>query len=354
MKWRYSVKIGKKSTWSAGVAIAFSTMLIATGCASDTESAAGDGKALEKIAVSMPVIPPNFVMVMPWVAQEQGFYKEFGLEVDIVSLDSGVTALRGAQAGSADIAAVPTPTLINAVGQGATVKGFYTYSAKLDVQMIVGPGINKCEDLKGKVLGVDEVGGFAEVLTKKYYTSCGLTQDDVIYGNFPGAEGQAIAQGQAVSGVLHIDEADAVIAQFPDAGMKSLVDLWDVVPDWHYAGFASTQEILDNRRDEIIAFTAANILAREFMADTANKETVLDIAEVVTGVSRPILSKTYDIFIASGLFPEGNGYPENMVNYTIDQQIELGNLDAAKKPAYGDIVDVSIYDAAIALVNARS
>jgi hypothetical protein len=90
------------------------------------------------------------------------------------------------------------------------------------------------------------------------------------------------------------------------------------------------------------------------MADTANKETVLDIAEVVTGVSRPILSKTYDIFIASGLFPEGNGYPENMVNYTIDQQIELGNLDAAKKPAYGDIVDVSIYDAAIALVNARS
>jgi ABC-type nitrate/sulfonate/bicarbonate transport system substrate-binding protein len=115
------VKTGKKSSWSAGVAIAFSTMLIVTGCASDTESAAGDGKALEKIAVSMPVIPPNFVMVMPWVAQEQGFYKEFGLEVDIVSLDSGVTALRGGQAGSADIAAVPTPTLINEVGQGATV-----------------------------------------------------------------------------------------------------------------------------------------------------------------------------------------------------------------------------------------
>jgi hypothetical protein len=47
MKWRYSVKIGKKSTWSAGVAIAFSTMLIATGCASDTESAAGDGNPAE-------------------------------------------------------------------------------------------------------------------------------------------------------------------------------------------------------------------------------------------------------------------------------------------------------------------
>jgi hypothetical protein len=191
-------------------------------------------------------------------------------------------------------------------------------------------------------------------LTKKYYTSCGLTQDDVIYGNFPGAEGTAIAQGQAVSGVLHIDEADNVIEQFPDAGMKSLVDLWDVVPDWHYAGFASTQEILDNRRDEIIAFTAANIKARNFMADTKNKERVLDIAQPITGVSRAILSETYDVFIASGLFPEGNGYPENMVNYTVDQQIELGNLDAAKKPAYADVVDVSIYEAALALLNARS
>ena len=66
----------------------------------------------------MPVIPPNFVHVMPWVAQEQGFYEEFGIEVEIVSLDTGVTALRGAEAGSADIAAVPTPTLINAVAQG--------------------------------------------------------------------------------------------------------------------------------------------------------------------------------------------------------------------------------------------
>lgn len=347
-----------KGSWSAGVAVSLSTLLFVAACSSgggETGGAAASGdEDLPLVAVSMPVIPPNFVMVMPWVAQEQGYYEEFGIKVDIVSLDSGVTALRGAEAGSADIAAVPTPTLINAVGQGGTVKGFYTYSAQLDVQMIVGPDINSCEDLRGKVVGVDEVGGFAEVLTKKFYTSCGLTQDDVIYGNFPGAEGQAIAQGQAVSGVLHIDEAAAVIEQYPDAGLKSLVDLWDVVPDWHYAGFAAPQSILDSRRDEIIAFTAANIKAKEFMEDTNNKDVVLDIAEEVTGVSRAILSETYDVFIASGLFPTGNGYPEAMVNYTADQQVELGNLEAANKPSYEDVVDASIYEAARALVDASS
>lgn len=340
---------GRSKTKNGAVLLAASVLAATSACGGgDTP-----GSELGKISLSMPVIPPNFVHVMPWVAQKQGFYEEFGIDVEIVSLDTGVTALRGAEAGSADIAAVPTPTLINAVAQGATVKAFYTYSPKLDVQLIVSPDLNSCEDLKGKVVGVDEIGGFAEVLTKKFYSSCGLSQNDVTYGNFPGAEGQAIAQGQAVSGVLHIDEARAVMEKFPDAGMKSLADLWEVVPDWHYAGFAAPQAILDSKRDEIVAFTAANIKANEFMRNVANKETVLNVAEEVTGVSRNILSDTYDTFLADGLFPDDNGYPENMVTFTAEQQVELGNINADQKPAYGDLVDTSIYEDARKLVDSQ-
>lgn len=318
-----------------------------------TAEEAGDGE-LTKLAVSMPVIPPNFVHVMPWVAQDQGFYEDFGLEVELVSLDSGVTALRGAEAGSADIATPPTPTLINAVAQGSSVKAFYTYSPGLEVQLLVTPEIQSCEDLEGKVVGVDEVGGFAEVLTKLVYQGCGLTQDDVTYGNFPGAEGQAMAQGQAVSGVLHIDEAAGVIEQFPDAGLHPLVDLWNEVPMWHYAGFASTDEILERKRDEIVSFTAAVIAANEFMQDTANKEAVLDTAEEVTGLSREILSDTYDTFIEEGLWEYENGYPQDMVDYTADQQVELGNITEDQKPAYEDLVDTTIYEDARALYDSRS
>jgi len=340
---------GRRRT-AAAVLLAASLLATTAACGGGGGTS---GSEKGKISLSMPVIPPNFVHVMPWVAQEQGFYEEFGIEVEIVSLDTGVTALRGAEAGSADIAAVPTPTLINAVAQGGTVKAFYTYSPKLDVQLIVSRDINSCEDLKGKVVGVDEVGGFAEVLTKKFYTSCGLKQDDVTYGNFPGAEGQAIAQGQAVSGVLHIDEARAVMEQFPDAGVKSLTNLWEVVPDWHYAGFAAPQAILSKKRAEIVAFTAANIKANEFMRDPANREKVLDIAVEVTGVSRDILSATYDVFLEGGLFPDDHGYPESMVNFTVEQQVELGNITEAQKPAYADLVDTSIYADARKLVDGQ-
>lgn len=341
---------------------AVGSLLLLAACGSDspddpgaeeTGTSGGNGE-LTKISVSMPVIPPNFVHAMPWVAQDQGFYEDFGLEVELISLDSGVTSLRGAEAGSADIATPPTPTLINAVAQGSSVKAFYTYSPRLEVQLLVTPEISSCEDLAGNVVGVDEIGGFAEVLTKMVYQSCGLTQDDVTYGNFPGAEGQAMAQGQAVSGVLHIDEAAGVIQQFPDAGLYPLVDLWNEVPQWHYAGFATTDELLEEKRDDIVAFVAANIAANNFMRDTANKDAVLDTAEEVTGLDREILSDTYDTFIAEGLWEYDNGYPQDMVEYTIDQQVELGNITEDQRPTYEDLVDPSIYEDALALFESQS
>lgn len=326
--------------------VAGAALLLAAGC-----SGGGSDGELQKIKVSMPVVPPNFVHAMAWVAQEEGFYEDFGLEVEIVSLDTGVTALRGAEAGSADIAAVPTPTLINAVGKGGTAKGFYTYSPKLDAQLVVTPEIESCEDLEGNVVGVDEVGGFAEVLTRKYYSSCGLRKGDVKYGNFPGAEGQAMAQGQAVSGVLHIDETDGVRQKFPKADLQVLANFWKEDPKWHYAGYAAPQRILDEKRAEMVAFTAANIKANEFMRDKANKDRVVEVAAEVTELDEDIVAKTYDTFLREDMWPKDNGYPKSMVNYTIDQQVELGTLEESNKPTYGDLVDPSIYQDARKLVD---
>lgn len=330
--------------------------LLAAACGGGAEepaTAGGDdgGEELAPLAVSMPVVPPNFVQLQPWLAQELGYFEDLGLEVEIVSLETGVDALRGAEAGSADIAAVPTPTLINAVAEGADVKAYYTYAPPLDVQLIVREDINSCEDLAGEVVGVDEVGGFAETLTKYYYQSCGLTQDDVEYGNFPGAEGQAIAQGQAASGVLHIDEAQGVIEQFPDAGLKPLADLWEIVPDWHYAGYASPASILEEKREELVLFVAANIMATQFMQDEANKDQVVEVGAEITGLSPEIIADTYDTFLADGLWPSDHGYPEDMVSFTAEQQVEIGNIASADEvPDYDQLVDTSIYTDALALV----
>ena len=318
-----------------------------------TDEAAADEPAaeLEEVVVSMPVVPPNFVMVQPWLAQEQGFYDKFGVPVEIISLETGIAALRGAQAGSADVGAAPTPALIAANAEGAVVKGYYTYSPGLEAQMVVTEDVQSCEDLEGKVLGVDEVGGFAEVLTRAVYTSCGLTQDDVQYQTFPGAEGQAMAQGQSVSGILHIDEAENVMRQFPDAGLHVLADLWETVPLWHYASYASPQEVLDGKRDSIVAFTAGNVCATRFMQDTANRDEVVAFASELTEVPEDIVATTYDIFVEDEIWPDDHGLPQDMIEFTGQQQVDLGAIDEADLPAYEDVVDLTIYEDATALID---
>lgn len=349
----------------AWVALLAALALVAAACAEDgageqdggADGAAteGDGEAaggdLEEVVVSMPVVPPNFVMIQPWVAEEQGYYEQFGVPVEIISLETGIAALRGAQAGSADVGAAPTPALIAANAEGADVKGYYTYSPGLEAQMVVTEDVQSCEDLEGKVLGVDEVGGFAEVLTRFVYTSCGLTQDDVQYQSFPGAEGQAMAQGQAASGILHIDEAENVIRQFPDAGLQVLENLWETVPLWHYAAYASPQSILDSKRDSIVAFTAGNICATRYMQNTDNKDAVVEFAAGLTEVPEDIVATTYDTFIEDEIWPADHGLPQDMIEFTAQQQVELGNIDEADVPAYEDVVDLTIYEDAAALAD---
>jgi NitT/TauT family transport system substrate-binding protein len=315
-----------------------------------TEGEAAGGE-LEEVVVSMPVVPPNFVMIQPWIAEEQGFFEKFGVPVEIISLETGIAALRGAQAGSADVGAAPTPALIAANAEGAVVKGYYTYSPGLEAQMVATEDVQSCEDLEGKVLGVDEVGGFAEVLTRAVYTSCGLTQDDVQYQSFPGAEGQAMAQGQAASGVLHIDEAENIMRQFPDAGLHVLANLWETVPLWHYAAYASPQEILDTKRDSIVAFTAGNVCATRYMQDTANKDAVVAFAAELTEVPEDIVARTYDTFVEDEIWPDDHGLPEDMIEFTGQQQVELGNIAEADLPAYEDVVDLTIYEDATALID---
>src|SRR6266571_5348965 len=51
------------------------------------------------------VTPPSMVHLPPYIAKDMGFFDEVGLDVDIISFEGGVGALRGGIAGSLDIVA---------------------------------------------------------------------------------------------------------------------------------------------------------------------------------------------------------------------------------------------------------
>jgi hypothetical protein len=65
------------------------------------------------------------------------------------------------------------------------------------------------------------------------------------------------------------------------------------------------------------------------------------------------VAQTYDILAAAGAWPVNDGLPKDMVEWTINRQVELGTIKAAEKPSYDKLVDFSIIEAAIARSGGR-
>ena len=61
-------------------------------------------EAAKKLVLAMAVTPPNLVHIPPYLAKDLGYFKEEGLDVEIVSFEGGVGSLRAMMAGSADLA----------------------------------------------------------------------------------------------------------------------------------------------------------------------------------------------------------------------------------------------------------
>src|SRR5207244_5093873 len=112
------------------------------------------------------VTPPNMVHLAPYVARDAGFFDELGLDVEIKSFEGGVAALRGGISGGLDVVATSSDPLFAAIQQGAPVKAIGTYAPKLSVVMMATPDIKMPADLKGKKIGIQGVGGFADVMSR--------------------------------------------------------------------------------------------------------------------------------------------------------------------------------------------
>src|SRR5262249_5651368 len=133
--------------------------------------------------------PPSMVHLPPYVAKDMGFFDEVGLDVEIKSFEGGVGALRGGISGGLDIVATSSDPLFAAIQQGAPVKAIGTYAPKLSVVMMAAPDIKSPKDLKGKKLGIQEVGGFNDVMSRLVLQGAGISPNDVQFVNVAPANG---------------------------------------------------------------------------------------------------------------------------------------------------------------------
>ena len=104
---------------------------------------------------------------------------DMNIDVELVTFEGGTQTLRGSVAGGLDITGTSSDPAIIAAARGAGTKVLGTYSHKLSQSMLVQGDIKSCKDLKGRKIGIQEVGAFNEVMSRAVLASCGLTPKDV-------------------------------------------------------------------------------------------------------------------------------------------------------------------------------
>ena len=312
------------------------------------QSAEAQGK--RKVVFGVPVTPPNVVHLPPYIAKEMNFFGEQNIDVELVTFEGGTQTLRGSVAGGLDITGTSSDPAIIAAARGAGTKVLGTYSHKLSQSMLVQGDIKSCKELKGRKIGIQEVGAFNEVMSRAVLASCGLTPKDVDYvpvstkGRVAG-----LLSNQIDTAILHVDQA--IVAKKKKPELNILVNLWEPLPKWLYAAYIAPEKEIAKNRQLYIDIMTALVKANRFIY--SNKAKTVEIAVKYTQQDADAIGQTYDILATAGAWPVNEGLPKDMVEWTIDKQVELGSIKAAEKPTYEKLVDISIIEAAIAKSGGR-
>jgi NitT/TauT family transport system substrate-binding protein len=93
-----------------------------------------------------------------WVAKEEGFYKRFGLDADLILIEGST---RGAQAlisGDLPIIGMAGQAIISARARGADLVAVAGMVNRMNYIFVGSPSVKTPEDLKGKRIGTSQIG----------------------------------------------------------------------------------------------------------------------------------------------------------------------------------------------------
>jgi len=94
-----------------------------------------------------------------WVGAEQGLFRKHGVNVEVINIRSGPQTLAALASGDIQIAYTIPGTVVSAAASGMDVAFFAGLVNQADGDFIGAPQIRGPEDLKGKRIGVQSIGG---------------------------------------------------------------------------------------------------------------------------------------------------------------------------------------------------
>lgn len=332
--------IARVSGMKWALAVALAAAMLSRGAAAE-----------QKFVLAVPGIPPVFLGVLPYVAEKAGFFKKYGLDVEVKPFDTGATAARAVVAGQIDAAMATTPIVINMDSNAkADLVGIYGLENPDWIIASTDPALAKCADIRGQNVGVDAVGGSRAIALKQMLVGCKLGLQDVSLVALSSNVGAAMVAGQLKVGVLHLDDFPTIEREL-GRKLTVMVRFQESNPVSHINMVVARAEKLKSDRDSYVRLIAALIEANAYLRDPRNLDAVAEIA-AVTGRTAADIKVALPEFVALDYWPsKSDGLAQANLEAMISAQVEVGGIKQGTPPvAYDRLVDRSVWRDAQALV----
>jgi ABC-type nitrate/sulfonate/bicarbonate transport system substrate-binding protein len=299
--------------------------------------------AQNQLIVAMPTTPPNIVHMPVHIANDLGLFKKEGLEIKVVELAGGVFTYRAMVAGSADVASASGPFSIVGRAKGASTKMILANMPKLEASMVVNKDIRTLADLKGKRIGIQEPGGFADVLARGVLRAAKIDPKEVSFVSIATEDVPALVAGQVDTAILHVEQE--MVAQSKVPTLHAIARLWEIQPDNLYNVMAVMEKALQDKRAALKAFVKGHIEATRLIY--TDKTKVLPIIIKYTKLPPDVAAKSLDFMAEKCIWDANHGLGPRRVNYTAELMERVGNIPKGQTPKYEELVDMSLADEVI-------
>jgi ABC-type nitrate/sulfonate/bicarbonate transport system substrate-binding protein len=295
------------------------------------------------LSVGLPTTPPNIVHMPIIVAQDLGLFKKNGIVVKTVQLDGGVKVFRAMVAGDLDIALAPATVTSIAISKGSKVKAVLATLYKFEASMVVRDNVKTMADLKGKRIGIQQPGGFADILSKSVLRAAKINPQEVHFVTIATEDVPALVANQVDTAILHVEQE--MLAREKVPSLHAIARMWELQPKQVYNFLAVKEETIKKDRAAVQAFVKSIIEATRIIY--TDRARVLPIMIKRTGYPEKIVADTYDFLVKECIWDANTGLSPERIKFTADLMTKVGNIEQGKTPSYDQIVDKSFAEKAI-------
>lgn len=275
---------------------------------------------LEKPRLTIAVGGKSVLYNLPLtIAEQKGYFKEAGLQVDIADFAGGGKALQALIGGSADVVSGAYEHTIALQNKNQYITAFVMTGQAPQIVVAVSrktmPDYHQISDLKGKRIGISAPGSSTNMVANVVLAQAGLKPGDVSFigvGTTGGAVDalrsgriDAIANTEPVISVLEKSNDIIIVADTRSiAGTKAIFG--GPMPA---GSLYATESFLKNNPATVQALTSAMLKALRWL-DTASPEEVAAVVPTNYLLGDPVLYKMAFTHIRPAISRDGLFTPE--------------------------------------------